>query len=198
MELRYPFNGLFLVILPCIWAGLSTYILPHTWDAETQLQAWKSIRAFLVLYVPKILLYWMILPLEGTPFVLLLLESGFVMIISYFTMFKRPMPSTTELKAKRKSIEYLKLRHEDSKTSLTVAVGSGFSIILTLLIGAVTFFYSEVLRFGLEDPRGRFPYFQTLTIVVLAAVIMMEWAYELVYRFYREMTECTKALWEII
>ncbi len=33
--------------------------------------------------------------------------------------------------------------------------------------------------------------------MILSAIIMIEWAYELVYRFYKEMTNCTNTLWDI-
>ena len=103
MNQRYPLEGIISAFLPCMWAGIASLLLPYTWGAtkymspQAQLGPGRSLLAFNVLFWPKLLLYWWILPLEGTPIVLLLLESGLVMVISYFSLFKQDMPDESSL-----------------------------------------------------------------------------------------------------
>jgi len=193
-ELQYPIWGLLLCIIPPIVACFSQYSLSWVWAKKTARRTGASLT---VLFFPVAIGYLFILPWEMTPIFMFLLLSGVMLILSFFTLHQEPLrsPDLSNENRRKWALEYIKHQHEDWKTLLNLSLGAAFSILITLLIGAVSFFYGEVLRFGLTDPRGLFPYWQTITVVIIAGLIMLQIAYGLSYRFYQRMTECTNRIY---
>lgn len=203
LEEQYPLVGALFFFVPGLLAFGTTRAIPwrlryDSSDRKKSTGITMRIAAEVVLVPPFLIFigHWLFLPLEFTPAFLYLLLSAVVFIASFFRLYYElgvDMGAIKEM-GEMQAIEYLKLKNKDAHTFLNLSIGSGFSLIITLLIGSVTFFYGEVLRFGVDDPRGRFPLYQTGTIVILAALILIEIIYELAYKFYSQMTLCTEAL----